>query len=194
MDLEEIKDLLKCPVCFETIDSVPIYQCRNGHVVCKNCHPKLETCPICRQLHNGPIRNLKLEEMVERLQLSLSEGTKKLASESIQINPIVPETPNLHRDINQETRQATIQLNIVEDDENVTSEPCCADCLNFLKIIFFSFIIALVSLSIFAGYLFLIAYLISLQTTASETFACILFVLLASLGAAVKEWERQSQL
>ena len=70
--------------------------------------------------------------MVERLQLSFSEGTKKLVSESIQINPIVPETPNLHRDTNQETRQATVQLNIVEDDENVMSEPCCTDCLNLL--------------------------------------------------------------
>ena len=35
MDLDEIKDLIsECPVCLEKIDSVPIYQCRNGHVVC----------------------------------------------------------------------------------------------------------------------------------------------------------------
>ena len=64
------KDLLECPVCFQTIDSVPIYQCLNGHVVCKDCHPKLENCPICRddQLYDGPIslRNLKLEEIVKR--------------------------------------------------------------------------------------------------------------------------------
>ena len=58
------KDLLECPVCYQTIDSVPIYQCRNGHVVCKNCHPRLRTCPTCR---DGPIsqRNRKLEEIVE---------------------------------------------------------------------------------------------------------------------------------
>ena len=62
------KDLLECPVCFHTIDSVPIYQCLNGHVICKNCHPKLETCPICR---DGQIslRNLKLEEIVKRYLL-----------------------------------------------------------------------------------------------------------------------------
>ena len=69
MDLEEevkeyFKDLIECPVCFETIDFVPIYQCQNSHVVCKNCYPKLETCPMCRQIYDGPIRNLKLEEMV----------------------------------------------------------------------------------------------------------------------------------
>ena len=62
---KDFKDLLECPVCFQTL-SAPIYQCRSGHVVCKDCHPKLETCPICRELYDGPIRNVKLEEMVER--------------------------------------------------------------------------------------------------------------------------------
>ena len=85
MDLDEIKDLIsECPVCLETINSVPIYQCRNGHVVCKDCHPKMETCPICRVhlSHDGPIRNLKLEDMVNRLQLSISEENKKLGQEN----------------------------------------------------------------------------------------------------------------
>ena len=189
MNLEDFKDLLECPVCFETIDSIPIYQCRNGHVVCKNCHPKLETCPICRQLHDGP-RNLKLEEMVERLQLSLSEGTKKLVSESIQIDPIVPETPNLQLDTNQETRQATVRLHIVEDDENVTSEPCCPDCLYWLKIIFFSIIIFLVIVAVIVGYFALIFYMFVLQTTASVTFGCILIVLGAILGEIAKNSEQ----
>ena len=173
MDLEEevkeyFKDLIECPVCFETIDFVPIYQCQNGHVVCKNCYPKLKKCSICRQIHDGPIRNLKLEEMVERLQLSLSEGTKKLVLESIQIDPIVPETPNLQLDTNQETRQATVQLNIVEDDENVTSETCYADCINCLIIIFFCFIFPLIFFYSIFGICFLIGYLFPLQATASE--------------------------
>ena len=139
MEFEEevkkyFKDLLECPICFETIDSVPIYQCRNGHVVCKNCHPKLKTCPICRvdiikkSKRNAPMRNRKLEEMVERLQLSVSEATKKLVTESIQIDPILPETQNVQRDTNQEPRQDSVQLNIVEDNENVISEPCCECC------------------------------------------------------------------
>ena len=85
MDSEGVKkyfkDLLECPVCFQIIDSVPIHQCQNGHVVCKDCHPKMETCPICRD--DKPIRNLKLEEIVEGLQLSNSETAKKEPSESI---------------------------------------------------------------------------------------------------------------
>ena len=127
--------------------------------------------------------------MVERLQLSLSEGTKKLASESIQFNPIVPETTNLHRDNNQETRQATVQLYIVGDDENVMSEPCCADCLNLLIGIVFCIIFVLVVCSIIGGYLFLIVHLFSLHTTASRTFACILLVLVGLLGAVAKKSE-----
>ena len=51
MDFEGVKksfeDLLECPVCFQTIDSAPIYQCLYGHIVCKDCHPNLENCPIC---------------------------------------------------------------------------------------------------------------------------------------------------
>ena len=174
------KDLLECPVCFETIDSVPIYQCQNGHVVCKNCYPKLKTCPICRQIYDGPIRNLKIEEMV----LSLSEGTKKLALESIQINPIVPETPNFHRNPNQDAKKATVQLNIFEDDENVKSEPCCADCLKILLIMiiscFISLIFVLVICSMIGGYIYLIVYMFSLQTTVSEIFGCILLAVLSA--------------
>ena len=74
MDSEAVKkyfkDLLECPVCFDTINSAPIYQCANGHVVCKNCHLNLETCPICRddQHYDGPIslRNFEFEEIVKR--------------------------------------------------------------------------------------------------------------------------------
>ena len=51
----------------ETIKSVPVYQCANGHVICKVCIEKLYNCPICR---NGSalVRSLKLENIVERLE------------------------------------------------------------------------------------------------------------------------------
>ena len=65
-----LKEFLGCPVCLQTIQSVPIFQCLNGHVACINCHSNLQTCPICRDTHlyDGPIaiRNLKLEEIVKR--------------------------------------------------------------------------------------------------------------------------------
>ena len=67
-DFEEyIIDLLECPVCTETIKSVPVYQCTNGHVICKNCIEKLNNCPICRN-DSALVRNLKLENIVQRLE------------------------------------------------------------------------------------------------------------------------------
>ena len=179
MELDEevknyFKDLLECPVCFETIDSIPIYQCRNGHVVCKDCHPKLETCPICRELRDGPIRNLKLEDMVERLQLSISEATKKITSESIQIDAIQPETPNIYLHTNQENRQATVELNIVEDDENVTSEPGWSLCEWIFCL--FCLLIVLCSLGII---FYVVGLMFSSGVTRNVPLGCFLVVLLA---------------
>mgnify|MGYP001363389618 CR=1 FL=1 len=62
-----LRDLLECPVCMETIKSVPVYQCNNGHVICKDCIKKLNNCPICRN-DSAPARSLQLEKIVERLE------------------------------------------------------------------------------------------------------------------------------
>ena len=69
IDLKEyLWDLLECPVCFGTIQSVPVYQCQNGHITgCKDCISLLDKCPICRDANNK-IRNLQLEKVVERLR------------------------------------------------------------------------------------------------------------------------------
>ena len=64
---EHIRDLLECPVCTETIKSVPVYQCANGHVICKDCIKKLNNCPICRN-DSAPARSLQLEKIVQRLE------------------------------------------------------------------------------------------------------------------------------
>ena len=93
MDLEGVKlsfqDILDCPICFLTIDSAPIYQCLNGHVVCKDCHPKLENCPICRdekcynpklgicredKHFNLKVRNRKLEKIIKRYCMYILNG------------------------------------------------------------------------------------------------------------------------
>ena len=67
-DIEEyLRDLLECPVCLETIKSVPVYQCNNGHVICKDCIKKLNNCPICRN-DSAPARSLQLEKIVQRLE------------------------------------------------------------------------------------------------------------------------------
>ena len=75
-DFEEyIRDLLECPVCKETIKSVPVYQCANGHVICKGCIAKLNNCPICRN-DSELRRSLKLEDIVQRLEGIQPENEK----------------------------------------------------------------------------------------------------------------------
>ena len=64
---EYIRELLECPVCMETIKSVPVYQCNNGHVICKECIKELNNCPICRN-DSAPARSLQLEKIVQRLE------------------------------------------------------------------------------------------------------------------------------
>ena len=80
--------------------------------------------PNSDQLYDGPIslQNLKLEEIVKSLQVS------DLASESIQIGATGAKPSKVHKDTNQETRQVSVQLIVVADDENVTSEQYCAPC------------------------------------------------------------------
>jgi hypothetical protein len=51
----------------ETIKSVPVFQCANGHVICKVCIAKLNNCPICRN-DSALVRSLKLENIVEKLE------------------------------------------------------------------------------------------------------------------------------
>ena len=41
--VKELRDLLMCPVCLVVPTTKPIYQCDNGHVVCKDCFPRYST-------------------------------------------------------------------------------------------------------------------------------------------------------
>jgi hypothetical protein len=76
---EYIKGLLECPVCMKPIKLAPIHQCTNGHVVCKDCIPKCNNCPICR--NNSAIsRNLIFEQIVEKFsafELAKEEPSEK---------------------------------------------------------------------------------------------------------------------
>ena len=77
---EYIKSLLECPVCMKPIKSVPIHQCNNGHLVCKDCIPKCENCPICRN-DSAIGRNLIFEQIIEKF------SAVELGKEETSINP-----------------------------------------------------------------------------------------------------------
>ena len=61
-----LKDM-ECPVCLRIPSSAPIFQCgEGGHIVCKECHPKLVNCPVCRK-PLGNSRNRIFEMLVLQL-------------------------------------------------------------------------------------------------------------------------------
>ena len=46
MDISEIKSIIECTICLD-INRGHIHQCKNGHIVCAKCHPKVKNkCPI----------------------------------------------------------------------------------------------------------------------------------------------------
>ena len=62
-----IEDILKCTQCLETTRKTPVYQCEGGHILCANCYPRIQLCPICRKELNLRIRSLVAEMLIARV-------------------------------------------------------------------------------------------------------------------------------
>lgn len=63
---------LKCPICFK-VPRAEVYQCKNGHAICKSCQRECRVCPQCRipfQVDGQLIRNRALEALLDTLLLS----------------------------------------------------------------------------------------------------------------------------
>lgn len=45
--LKRIKNAIECPVCLSVPRNIPIYRCKNGHILCNECENKLIKCPVC---------------------------------------------------------------------------------------------------------------------------------------------------
>jgi len=50
--IQRLQTNLECPICLETAYN-PIYQCREGHLVCSACVLRVARCAMCRQ--DGPV-------------------------------------------------------------------------------------------------------------------------------------------
>eukprot|EP00092_Neocalanus_flemingeri_P000349 GFUD01000371.1.p1 GENE.GFUD01000371.1~~GFUD01000371.1.p1 ORF type:complete len:535 (+),score=51.63 GFUD01000371.1:140-1606(+) len=66
---------LECPVCLIIPRSSPIFQCRLGHSICSECHPRLprpyrsRRCPVCQAKYcNPPARNFLAEKLLNCVQ------------------------------------------------------------------------------------------------------------------------------
>lgn len=79
-----ILELLECPVCLDLPRTGPIYNCKNGHLVCKNCYLSMDDnkCPTCRDkglmksVFAGRIADLVLKDVSMFCQFS-AYGCKK---------------------------------------------------------------------------------------------------------------------
>lgn len=65
VSLNDIEDEIECVICLEAPQSVPVYQCENGHLLCTPCRDQVSHCPICRILL-GRSRNLIVEKVLEK--------------------------------------------------------------------------------------------------------------------------------
>ena len=47
--IKDIQKILECPICLQ-IPKNPdqVHFCSNGHLICHDCHSKVQNCPICR--------------------------------------------------------------------------------------------------------------------------------------------------
>ena len=61
--IEELIDILECPICLISLTTSPIYRCENGHLLCNQCRSKVENCPECR-IPLGNLRCLTSEKIV----------------------------------------------------------------------------------------------------------------------------------
>ena len=99
----------------ETIKSVPVYQCANGHVICKGCIEKLYNCPICRN-DSELRRNLKLENIVQRL-----EGIQLENEKTTTAKPNLPKwgkgSGRVYGTINVPNREPRIEQNLQANPE-----------------------------------------------------------------------------
>lgn len=80
ISLEALKAHLECPVCLIVPKMGPIYQCRNGHLLCRDCHPKMKRCPLCQIGLEKNLRNLLSEQLVSMIypeyQFSIDRSTR----------------------------------------------------------------------------------------------------------------------
>jgi len=59
---------LECPVCLLVPRCSPIYQCGNGHLVCKECRPRLVKCPTCQIEYTQATRSIFAEKILETVE------------------------------------------------------------------------------------------------------------------------------
>ena len=117
---DKIREELLCPVCRNPPVSVPIYQCRAGHLVCKDCFPKLNNCGICRVKLTPSIRSLIAEKVLTEFQVKCKFQQNGCTTESGMQKIFAHERECLHRVI----ECSTLGLQYEDNKEVKELEKC----------------------------------------------------------------------
>ncbi|XP_066561082.1 uncharacterized protein LOC136750168 [Amia ocellicauda] len=67
-----VADLFSCAECGGFVQP-PILQCRAGHLICRQCRPKLRRCPGCWSRLKSSARNLAMDKLAAVLGLPCEE-------------------------------------------------------------------------------------------------------------------------
>jgi len=93
---------MECPICLETPRTGPIYSCRKGHIICKDCHPNVSQCPTCRDRHID-CRCIIGEKLLEATLKDTPVWCKFRSSgcnyEDLVVNLEIHETSCMHRSV-----------------------------------------------------------------------------------------------
>ena len=64
MTLDELLQLLECPVCLQVSDIEKYFQCKNGHFGCHECYSRLSECPVCKISLTSKAKTIAQETML----------------------------------------------------------------------------------------------------------------------------------
>ena len=66
---KKLQEILQCVICLQVPRGGHIIQCKNGHLMCKNCasNKNVKTCPTCRGTLDKKARNLAVEQIIESM-------------------------------------------------------------------------------------------------------------------------------
>ena len=80
MNSKELQSLAECPICLDVKKFTRIFQCVNGHIICKICFDKLQGKIKCPQgkcsFNDPPTRSLITENLIAQSYFEEKDGDR----------------------------------------------------------------------------------------------------------------------
>ena len=85
--LEDLQEGLDCVICLDIPRQDPVYQCDNGHIICRCCRYKSLICPMCN-VKLGNARCVAVEKILSKCPISCPNHrygcTKRMAKAIVE--------------------------------------------------------------------------------------------------------------